>query len=213
MFCSGCGAELPRGVAPAIPSAATPATPPAPGHFSPAGPFAPPPLYGGSPPAYAPPAYYPPIQPVTQYAGFWLRVVASFVDSLVMIPLGMVAVAIFGGAIFANLDRLQGDPDPAVIASFIGAYALVGIIFFVGTWLYHAYMESSRHQATLGKLALGLCVTDLNGNRISFGRASGRHFSKLITGMTFGVGYAMAGFTERRQCLHDMIAGCLVVKK
>jgi uncharacterized RDD family membrane protein YckC len=75
-------------------------------------------------------------------------------------------------------------------------------------------MESSAHQGTLGKIALGLFVTDLQGRRISFGRASGRFFAKIITGLIpFFIGYIMAGFTEKRQALHDMIAGCLVLKK
>ena len=72
-------------------------------------------------------------------------------------------------------------------------------------------MESSAKQATLGKLALAIKVTDLNGNRISFGRASGRYFAKIISGLIFCIGYIIAGFTEKKQALHDMIANCLVV--
>ena len=72
-------------------------------------------------------------------------------------------------------------------------------------------MESSSKQATLGKLALGIVVTDLNGNRISFGRATGRYFGKIVSGMIFAIGYIMAGITERKQALHDIMASCLVV--
>ncbi len=67
-------------------------------------------------------------------------------------------------------------------------------------------------QGTVGKKILGLRVTDLNGNRVSFGRASGRFFGKIVSGFTLMIGYIMAGFTEKKQALHDMIAGCLVVK-
>jgi uncharacterized RDD family membrane protein YckC len=75
-------------------------------------------------------------------------------------------------------------------------------------------MESSPYQGTLGKMALGLIVTDLQGRPLSFARASGRFFGKIITGMIpFGIGYIMAGFTEKKQALHDMIAGCLVLRK
>jgi uncharacterized RDD family membrane protein YckC len=75
-------------------------------------------------------------------------------------------------------------------------------------------MESSQYQGTLGKMALGLIVTDLQGRPLSFARASGRFFGKIITGMIpFGIGYIMAGFTEKKQALHDMIAGCLVLRK
>lgn len=219
MFCSGCGVELPResatGQEPADATGASSAHPsqavapvglPAsegglPGAVAPA----------QSPRPFVPPAYNPP--PDVQYAGFWLRVVAYFVDTLVLAPVGLIGFAILGGTIVANLGKLQGDPDPAVIMSLFGAYALTIFVSVSAAWLYHAFMESSRHEGTLGKKAMGLRVTDMNGNRISFGRASGRFFGKMITGMTMGIGYAMAGFTERRQCLHDMLAGCLVVKK
>ena len=224
MFCSGCGVELPRGSTTSQDPAGATAAPSA--HPSqavaPVG-FPPPegalPILneprGGGPPAFTPVAYAPPYgrMPTVQYAGFWLRVVAYFVDTLVLAPIGLIGFAILGGTIFANLGKLQGDPDPAVIMSLVGAYALTIFISLCGAWLYHAFMESSRHEGTLGKKAMGLRVTDENGNRISFARASGRFFGKMITGMTVGIGYAMAGFTERRQCLHDMIAGCLVVKK
>ncbi len=87
------------------------------------------------------------------------------------------------------------------------------ILTTIFIWLYYAIMESSGKQATLGKLALSLKVTDLNGNKISFARATGRHFAKIITDFTFGIGYLMPLFTEKKQTLHDMIAGCVVVKK
>jgi uncharacterized RDD family membrane protein YckC len=79
-------------------------------------------------------------------------------------------------------------------------------------WLYFALMESMKG-ATLGKMALGIIVTDLQGNRISFGRATGRYFAKIISSLTILVGYIMAGFTQRKQALHDIIAGCLVINK
>ena len=75
-------------------------------------------------------------------------------------------------------------------------------------------MESSEHQGTLGKMALGLTVTDMQARPVSFARASGRFFSKMITGMIpLAIGYIMAGFTEKKQALHDIIAGCLVLRK
>jgi uncharacterized RDD family membrane protein YckC len=83
----------------------------------------------------------------------------------------------------------------------------------IGGWLYEALMESSAKQATLGKMLLGLMVTDEAGNRISFARASGRHFAKYISSFTLFIGYIMAGFTAKKQALHDMIAGTLVVRK
>jgi uncharacterized RDD family membrane protein YckC len=88
-----------------------------------------------------------------------------------------------------------------------------GIILVV-SWLYYALSESSSWQATLGKKILNLKVTDMSGQPISFGRASGRYFAKIITGMIpLMIGYIMAGFTEKKQAIHDMIASCLVLRK
>jgi uncharacterized RDD family membrane protein YckC len=90
-------------------------------------------------------------------------------------------------------------------------FVLISILI---QWLYHAYLESGEKQATWGKQALGIYVTDLMGNRVTFGRASGRFFAKIVTGMIpLGIGYIMAGFTERKQALHDMMAGSLVLRR
>ncbi|GEQ96830.1 hypothetical protein JCM17844_04670 [Iodidimonas gelatinilytica] len=74
-------------------------------------------------------------------------------------------------------------------------------------------MESSEKQATLGKAAIGIKVTDMNGQRISFLRATGRHFGKILSTIILLIGYVMILFTKRKQGLHDMIAGCLVLKE
>jgi uncharacterized RDD family membrane protein YckC len=87
------------------------------------------------------------------------------------------------------------------------------LILVILQWLYFAGMESSEHQGTLGKMALGLIVTDINDQRISFARATGRFFAKIITNYTFLIGYIMAGFTEKKQALHDMIASTLVLRR
>jgi len=87
------------------------------------------------------------------------------------------------------------------------------ICSIVISWLYFALMESSRREATFGKMALGIIVNDRKGQRVSFGRATGRHFAKLISGVILVIGFIMAGFTAKKQTLHDMIAECVVVKK
>jgi uncharacterized RDD family membrane protein YckC len=79
-------------------------------------------------------------------------------------------------------------------------------------WLYAALQESGRTQATIGKRAMGILVVDLDGYPISFGKASGRHFGKIVSGMILYIGFFMALFTERKQTLHDMMAGCIVIK-
>ena len=83
---------------------------------------------------------------------------------------------------------------------------------FVGGWLYEALLTSSSLQATLGKLLLGMRVTDLQGQRISFERATGRHFAKYLSTMILGIGYLMVAFNAKKQGLHDMLAGTLVQK-
>ena len=155
-----------------------------------------------------------------RYAGFWKRLVAYFIDSIIIsVASGILLIpflAVVGLGIFSMHDSdLSYDTDTAVgliIAMIAGYLVLVAGIAIAG-WLYFALMESSSQQGTLGKMALGVKVTDMVGNRISFGRATGRYFAKMISSLTLGVGYLMAGFTQQKQALHDIIAGCLVVNK
>ncbi len=153
------------------------------------------------------------------YAGFWLRFVAHLIDGLIL-SVGVFALVIpliFLTGLAATLENLphytSEQPSPAAVA---GIVALVLTFIAVGMllqWLYYAYLESGEKQATWGKLVMGLYVTDIAANRISFGRASGRYFAKIVSGLIpLGIGYIMAGFTERKQALHDMIAGCLVLR-
>src|ERR1700681_204437 len=166
----------------------------------------------------APPVVY--AQFSVQYAGFWLRVVAYLIDSVVL-SVGFMALFIpfaITTGLTAVLGNIHPGQDPREVGAVLGGTFFLGLftvaaLAFLGAWLYHAKMESSSWQATLGKKALNLRVTDFYGARISFARASGRHFAKLITGLIpLGVGFMLAGLTERRQALHDMIAGCLVLR-
>jgi len=159
------------------------------------------------------------------YAGFWLRLVAHLIDGAVMmiafIAVGGITVAVVGVGFFRSLAAginanppAAGAPFPVFPAVLFGLILLVMAVFIVLSWLYYAWMESSAHQGTLGKMALGLTVTDMQARPVSFARASGRFFSKMITGMIpLAIGYIMAGFTEKKQALHDIIAGCLVLRK
>lgn len=126
----------------------------------------------------------------------------------------MVWVGIFGLSAFRNIHR-GFDSDDNFLAP-VAVLFFLALIFaaVAASWLYYAFLESSAHQATLGKMALGLVVTDMQGRRVTFGRASGRFFAKIITGLIpFWIGYIMAGFTDRKQALHDMIASCLVLRR
>jgi uncharacterized RDD family membrane protein YckC len=140
------------------------------------------------------------------YGGFWIRVVAAIIDAIllrvVVAPVGMI----FGGLGLAG--GMMGGIPHMGLGLLGGGVTIVLLVF--GSWLYEAFMESSSYQATLGKMILGMKVTDLNGNRISFGRATGRHFAKWLSAMILFIGYIMVGFTERKQGLHDLLAGTLV---
>jgi len=153
----------------------------------------------------------------TVYAGFWLRFVAAIIDGLVLgIPLSIIAFLLIASAI----PFLTHTQDPmTVIATILPRILFLLVIYLVASWLYWGLMESSLWQATLGKKALGLRVTDLAGSRPTFGRASGRFFAgrgisfvPSIGGLYFLIDCIMAGCTEKKQALHDMIASCLVIR-
>ena len=97
------------------------------------------------------------------------------------------------------------------------AASILAYVAWVATailgWLYYALMEGSAKQATLGKMALGIVVTDTQGRRVSFTRATGRYFGKIISGIILYIGFIMIAFTEKKQGLHDIMADCLVVVK
>jgi len=200
-FCNACGTPV-AGAAIMPPPASVPVYTPA----------------AAVPPAYAAAPVAPRVAPGVAYAGFWLRFVAHVIDSAIFAVIfgafAVIAVLALGGA--AVLDSLKnaensGDAFPLL---FMGWFLVFIPIAIVITWLYYAKMESSAHQGTLGKIALGLIATDMEGRRITFGRASGRFFAKMISGMIpLAIGYIMAGFTEKKQALHDMIASCLVLRK
>ncbi len=142
------------------------------------------------------------------YAGFWKRAVAYVLDWIVLyiiffsgaFALGPILGPTFGADVFSSHDFAW--PRPWLIFTQV-----------LIPWLYYALMESSAKQATLGKMALGIRVVDLAGRRVSFLRATGRFFGQFVSSLFFCIGYVMAAFTARKQALHDIMAGCLVVNK
>jgi uncharacterized RDD family membrane protein YckC len=152
------------------------------------------------------------------YAGFWLRLLAFLIDHILLgVVLGVVAmlsIAAIGisylRSVIEGLREGNGEFPVELVSVILGAALAMCAV----NWIYHAWMESSPYQGTLGKMALGLIVTDLNDQPVTFGRASGRFFARIISSLIpFEIGYIMAGFTEKKQALHDMIAGCLVLRK
>ncbi|MCB0606341.1 MAG: RDD family protein [Lewinellaceae bacterium] len=141
------------------------------------------------------------------YAGFWLRFAAYIIDGFIVTIVTYVVMFAILGALWAG--AMSGGSINET--GLMGGMALMYVIIIAGMWLYFALMESSAKQATLGKMAVGIKVVDEAGERISFGKASGRFFGKIISGVIIYIGFIMAGFTERKQALHDMMAGTLVV--
>jgi uncharacterized RDD family membrane protein YckC len=140
-----------------------------------------------------------------KYAGFWLRLGAMLIDAIIL----NIGTLIIGFIILLPLVAGGGTTEKMEQG---GIKILLNLLGAVIAWVYFALMESSSMQATFGKMALGIIVTDMMGGRISFGRATGRHFAKYISMITLLVGFIMAGYTRKKQALHDMIAGCLIVK-
>ncbi len=138
------------------------------------------------------------------YAGFWLRFAAYLIDSillgLIFFPLGLGLGLIMGAT--------GNNQNPELMMGLNGGLNMVSLVV---TWLYSSLLESSSWQGTVGKKLIGLRVTDLDGRRISFGRATGRHFGKILSGLICLVGFIMAAFTEKHQALHDQLAGTLVL--
>ena len=161
--------------------------------------------------------------PVVTYAGFWMRFCAALIDGIILgIPFAVIYVIMIASALptLMRAGQVPGGNPMLVLATILPRVFLLLIVFLAGSWLYWAKMESSSWQATLGKKALGIYVTDMTGNRVTFGKASGRFFAGRgisivpgLGGLYYLVDCIMAGFTERKQALHDIIANCLVLRK
>jgi uncharacterized RDD family membrane protein YckC len=155
----------------------------------------------------------------TNYAGFWLRFVAFIIDSIiigcvrafVIVPI----LAAMGIGISQNMPTNMDDPGAMMpfIASMMALAGVVSLISMVITVLYYAILESSNMQASIGKLALGLVVLDESGQKIDFSKALIRNLGKIVSSMILFIGFIMAGFTDKKQGLHDIIAKTIVVKK
>lgn len=145
---------------------------------------------------------------MTHYGGFWRRFVAYLIDSVLLNVVGAFLGAVLGLGRGLGLSSAAWDPAAVdIMAPFYSA----GLSFLIA-WLYSAIMESSSRQATLGKMAMGMVVTNLDGGRIGFGRATARYFAKILSSMILLIGFFMVGWTARKQGLHDMLAGTLVYK-
>jgi uncharacterized RDD family membrane protein YckC len=183
MYCTRCGASIAEDVA-FCPACGSPVVPVA-----------------GVAPAVTAPVR-------TAYAGFWLRFVALIIDMLIISAVCLIILVPLVFTIFRGMpyERPMGWP---MRPPFFGYMPLN----LISLWLYYALFESSTWQATPGKRVLGLLVTDMQGRPITFARASARFFGKILSWAILMIGYIMAGFTAKKQALHDIIADCLVLRR
>ena len=143
----------------------------------------------------------------TRYAGFWRRLLALIIDSILLMTVAALLSVVL--PIFEKNSIVLENGN--AIATF--GYTWFGLAFStILHWIYGATLESSPWQATIGKMALSIRVTDRNGGRLTFVQALVRNVAKLISNLTLYIGYIMAAFTTRKQALHDIMTGCLVVK-
>ena len=159
-----------------------------------------------------------PAQPVSQptnppptafeYAGFWRRTCAGTID--VVLEAAAALVVMF--AIDKLLDRIGQMLGYERWMSKMAAGMAYILVLSIGAWLYAAFAESSARRATIGKRIMGLQVVTADGEKVSFGQATIRHFMKFLSLFTAGVGFMMAGWTERHQALHDIPCDCIVIR-
>jgi len=140
-----------------------------------------------------------PSPPLIKYAGFWRRLAADFIDRTILIVC----------SVFLDFSQ-YGTPNSNNEGEF---WNRIIIYYIILSFLYCTVMESSRCQGTLGKMALGIIVTDLNGNKLSWEQAIKRHISKLLSYTTIFIGFFIGGFTNKRQTLHDKVSKCLLIRK
>ncbi len=133
------------------------------------------------------------------YAGFWNRFFAMMLDA-----------AVYHVLIYALIFTFT-IPAPEEIQQYSVQLTLFLSLFSLSFYLYYPLMESSRYQATLGKLAFGIYVSNIEGQRIGFWKAFGRNFAKLLSALPLNIGFLFAAFTGKKQALHDIMTNCLVL--
>jgi len=152
------------------------------------------------------------------HAGFWKRAAANMIDSLIINSISSILLVILAPLFGIGMLELFGLPGgagnpEALGVGFVLFQALFQLLSLTLTATYYAWFHSSLQMATLGKMAIGIKVVRLNGERLSVARAIGRYFAMILSAMTMTIGFIMAGLTQRKQALHDMICDTIVVDK
>ncbi|HEV2095566.1 MAG TPA: RDD family protein, partial [Chthoniobacterales bacterium] len=154
-----------------------------------------------TPPVYSAPASLA-ATPVHHYAGFWIRFLAYLIDGVILGITGF-----FLGLMIGIVTRLGVDHETSGVAG--GA---AGLLNFVLGFLYFTMFWSSAMQASLGQKICGLSVITTEGEQLSYLNAVGRYFGLVLSFLILCIGVLMVAFTERKQGLHDMLAGTYVIK-
>jgi uncharacterized RDD family membrane protein YckC len=162
----------------------------------------------------------PEVRVAIAYAGFWRRAAAYLIDLVILTTVQatlLLAVLFLMPQAFDSIDlRNAHESSRAFAWDFVALAQNLGNVWLVSaalTWAYYSILESSPARATIGKAALGLFVGDLHGDPISFLRASMRYWLKVFSSLLLMTGWLMAAFTPRKQALHDLLAGTLVLRK
>lgn len=151
-----------------------------------------------------------------RYAGFWIRTLAILIDTLILTAVTWIITSFFVPFILMVFaaGKMEGlSLEEILLAGATGAYCIYIFLTEVLYWLYFSILESSKWQASVGKKLLKLKVTDEEGKRITFLRATGRYFAKILSGLIFGIGFMMAGWSKKKQALHDRIADTVVIRE
>lgn len=143
------------------------------------------------------------------YAGFWRRLAAYLVDSLLL----MAAQFLVGVLVYIAVTGGSGTPGPEVAEAGERAAGMATMAVAALSLVYWPVLEAGPWQATLGKLLLGLQVMEAGGGRLGLPRAFARHLARLLCGLTLGIGYLAIVWTRRKQGLHDLVAGTVVVRR
>ena len=157
-----------------------------------------------------------------EYAGIGRRSLAFLIDFLFILVIDLFVTGIFGLAegIRMLVQLIRGQPMIDRYGQEVTNSAIpfpvvlsIGVLLILVPWLYYAILERSRDQGTFGEMAVRIAVTDSGGNRITFARASLRHFAKILTLATIFIGFLIIPFTRRHQALHDIVSGCMFFRQ
>jgi uncharacterized RDD family membrane protein YckC len=132
-----------------------------------------------------------------QYAGFWIRFGAKFLDGIILNVIDLIIKSI----LFGGLSQSGANPGVVLLAVLVQWVVMIAYgTYFVGTY-----------GATPGKMACGLKVVTPEGEPVTYGRACGRYFAEILSGLILGIGYIMAAFDEEKRALHDRLCNTRVI--